>query len=174
MTRKYPSALERRGLESRGEKLAPQSVSPVLSPPPHAGCFSKSMARAGGEGTQSSGVSLLKQKRLPPAPPLNQTWRSATFATVSTATNLAWRPRTRNEATSSGRPPGLVCVGLWFSCGRRGGRLRRSSSRFCCGFGPCGSRLGVVLLETAMFVFTARAAMTGLVAPRSCTGRSSH
>jgi hypothetical protein len=56
----------------------------------------------------------------------------------------------------------------------RRGRLGRSSSGFCCGFGPCGSRLCVVLLETAMFVFAARAAMTGLVAPRSCTGRSSH
>jgi len=92
----------------------------------------------------------------------------------SAATDLAWRPRARDEATRSGRLPRLVRLGLCCACGRRRGRLGRSSSRFCCGFGPCRGRLCVVLLETAMFVFAARAAMTRLVAPRSCTGGSSH
>ena len=89
------------------------------------------------------------------------------------ATDLAWRPRARDEASRGGRLPWLVGLGLWCSCGSRRG-LGRSSSLFCRSVGPRGSCLCVVLIETAMFVFAARAAMTGLVAPRSCTGRSSH
>src|SRR6188472_4460854 len=92
----------------------------------------------------------------------------------SAATDLAWRPRARDEAAGRGRLPRLVRPDLWCSCGSRRGRLGRPNSRFCCGFCPCGRRLCVVLLETAMFVFATRAAMTGLVAPRACTGLSSH
>ena len=95
-------------------------------------------------------------------------------ASRSAATDLAGRPRARDEASRRGRLPRLLRLVLWCSRGRRRGRLRRFNSRFCCDFGPCGSRLPVVLLETAMLVFAARAAMTGLVAPRSCRGRSSH
>ena len=92
----------------------------------------------------------------------------------SAATDLAWRPRARDKATRSGRLPRLLRLGFWSSCGSRRGHLGRLSRRFCCGAGPCCRRLSVVLLETAVFVFAARAAMTGLVAPRSCTRRNSH
>ena len=92
----------------------------------------------------------------------------------SAATNLAWRPRPRDKATRGGRLPRLVRLVLSCSCRSGRGRLGRSGSFFCCSFGQCGRRSCVVLLETAVFIFATRAAMTGLVAPRSCTGRSSH
>ena len=92
----------------------------------------------------------------------------------SAATNLAWRPRPRDKATRGGRLPRLVRLVLSCSCRSGRGRLGRSGSFFCCSFGQCGRRSCVVLLETAVFIFATRAAMTGLVAPGSCTGRSSH
>jgi hypothetical protein len=89
----------------------------------------------------------------------------------SAATDLARRPRARDEAPCRGRLPRLLRLVFWCTCLNRRGRIRRSSSRFRCGFGPCGSRLCVVLFQTAMFVFAAGTAMTELVAPRSCAGR---
>ena len=92
----------------------------------------------------------------------------------SAAADFGWRPRARDEAASRRRPPGLVRLVLWCSRGRRSGSLRRWGSGFRFAFGPNGSRPGVVLLQAAVFVFAARAAMTGLIAPRSCVGWSSH
>ena len=78
------------------------------------------------------------------------------------------------RSTSSGCLPWLLRLGLLVLVREPRCRLGRSSSPFRGSFGPCGRRLRVVFLQTAMFVFAAGTAMTGLVAPRSCAGRSSH
>ena len=93
---------------------------------------------------------------------------------ISAATDLAWRPRPRDEATRGGRLPRLVRLVLWCSCGSGRSRRGRSGSFFCYGLGQRGRRSSVVLLETAVLIFAARAAMTALVARRSCTDQSSH
>src|SRR5205807_8034173 len=56
----------------------------------------------------------------------------------------------------------------------QGGYLRRLCRRLSRGFGACGRRPCLVFLQTAVLVFSARAAMTWLVAARSFTGLSSH
>ena len=92
----------------------------------------------------------------------------------SAAADLAWRPRARDEATAGGRFPGLVRLGLWYSFGRRRGRLGRGAGRFRCGLGSCGTRFFVVLVEATVLVLAARATMARLVAPRSGSGRNGH
>ena len=57
---------------------------------------------------------------------------------------------------------------------RAGSLGRWSRWLFRCGLGPCGGRFCVVLRKTAMFVFAARCATTGLVASWGWTGLSSH
>jgi hypothetical protein len=89
------------------------------------------------------------------------------------ATDLAWGPRARDEATRSCRFPGLLRFGFSYRRGSRRGRFGRFNSGRR-GFRPFGGSGLLVLLETAVFVFTARAAIAGLVAPRWCTGRSRH
>ncbi len=89
----------------------------------------------------------------------------------SATADLARRPRARDEATRSGALPGLLRLGLWCSRGSRRGRLGWLVDRRGCGLGPGVSRQGIVLFETALLVFAARAAVTGLVTPRSSTGR---
>jgi hypothetical protein len=96
------------------------------------------------------------------------------FINASAATDLARRPRLRDKAARSGGLPRLVRLMLSGRCGSGLGRLGRSGRGFRCGLGQCGRRLCVVFLETAVFVFAARATMTGLVAAWSCTGWSSH
>ena len=95
-------------------------------------------------------------------------------ACLSAATDFAWCPRPRDEATSRGRLPWLVRLGFWRAFWPQTGRLGRWNWCFRCDFGPCRSRLCVVLPKTAMFVFAARSATTRLVASWSCTGLSSH
>jgi hypothetical protein len=75
----------------------------------------------------------------------------------SAAADLAGRPRARDEAAraaSGDRLPRLVRLVLWCVCGSRRDRLGRGR-RFRCGLGPCGSRLRLVFLKTAVFVFAA-------------------
>jgi len=88
------------------------------------------------------------------------------------AADLAWRARASDKATRRGRLPGLLSVVLRGSGGSR--RHRRLRSPFYRGGGPCGTSQGVVLLEAAVFVFAARTAWAGLVAPRSSNRPSSH
>jgi hypothetical protein len=57
---------------------------------------------------------------------------------------------------------------------RRCGRLRRGGGCLGGRLHSGGPGLRLVLLETALFVFAARAARTGLVPPGSRTGLSSH
>lgn len=90
------------------------------------------------------------------------------------ATDLAWRARPRNEAPSRASLPGLVRAGSRRPLGNRRdvlGRLRRS---FRDDRRPCRGGLFVVLLETTMLVFAARAATAGLVTTWACTRGSSH
>ena len=97
-------------------------------------------------------------------------------ADASPAADFPGRPRARNEPAGSGRLPRLMRLRLWRPRRRRR-RLRRFGSRClrCCrGFGPRGGGLRVVLLEAAMFVFAARSAMAGLVAPRLCMSCCGH
>jgi len=64
---------------------------------------------------------------------------------------------------------------LWRAVGHRTGRFRRWSRwLFRCGFDPRGGRFCVVLRKTAMFVFAARSATTGLVASGWWIGGGSH
>ncbi len=99
--------------------------------------------------------------------------RSGIDGTASlAAADLAWRARASDKATRRGRLPGLLSVVLRGSGGSR--RHRRLRSPFYRGCGPCGTGQGVVLLEAAVFVFAARTAWAGLVAPRSSNRPSSH
>ncbi len=116
-----------------------------------------------------------------PAVRIRHRSRASAAGTVSgfsdwrrSAADLAGRPSARDKTTRRGCLPWLIRPELGYSCGSRRFRLRRSSGRFCRRFGPRVSRLCVVPSETAMFVFSAGAAMTGLVASRSCSGRCSH
>jgi hypothetical protein len=60
--------------------------------------------------------------------------------------------------------------------GSRGARRRHRGLRsaFSRGGGPCSTGQAIVLLEAAVFVFAARTAVAGLVAPRSSNRPSSH
>ena len=60
---------------------------------------------------------------------------------------------------------------LWRSRGSRRGAF---GSRVSSGLGPGGRCRGVVLLETAVFVLATGAAVTRLVASRSCTNQNRH
>jgi hypothetical protein len=99
---------------------------------------------------------------------------SASYQTRSAAADLAWRPRARDEATSRGRLPWLVRLGFGRAFGLRVGSLGRRNWCFRCGLGPCGSGLGLVLRKTALLVFAARSATTGLVTSWPRVGLSSH
>ena len=91
----------------------------------------------------------------------------------SAAADLTWRARAPEEATRRGLLPRLFSVVLRGSGGnRRHHRRRRSLFHRRCGAGRAGQ--GVVFLETALFVFAARTAWAGLVAPRSSNRPSSH
>src|SRR5207248_11233487 len=92
----------------------------------------------------------------------------------SAATHLTRRPRARNETARGSRLPRLMRLVFCGACGSRGGYLRRLGRRLSRGFGACGRRPCLVFLQTAVLVFSARAAMTWLVAARSFTGLSSH
>ena len=92
----------------------------------------------------------------------------------SAAADFAGRPRALDEPTRRSRLPGLMGFVLWFPRGRGCSRVGFRRSCFCCGFGARCSRRGLVLRQAAMFVLAARAAMTGLVAPRSFISKNSH
>ena len=92
----------------------------------------------------------------------------------SAATHLTRRPRARNETARGSRLPRLMRLVFCRACGSRGGYLRRLGRSLSRGFGACGRRPCLVFLQTAVLVFSARAAMTWLVAARSFTGLSSH
>ena len=92
----------------------------------------------------------------------------------SAATHLTRRPRARNETARGSRLPRLMRLVFCGACGSRGGYLRRLGRSLSRGFGACGRRPCLVFLQTAVLVFSARAAMTWLVAARSFTGLSSH
>src|SRR4029453_8915269 len=83
----------------------------------------------------------------------------------SAATDLAWRPRARDEAARSRRFPRLMGLGLCCWWGRGGGRVGRLLSAFRRRLGLRDSRLCLVLLQTAMFVFASGTAMTAFVSP---------
>src|ERR1700752_1052029 len=91
----------------------------------------------------------------------------------SAAADLTWRARAPEEATRRGLFPRLFSVVLRGSGGhRRHHRRRRSLFDRRRGAGRAGQ--GVVFLEAALFVFAARTACAGLVAPRSSNRASSH
>jgi hypothetical protein len=92
----------------------------------------------------------------------------------SAAADLAWRARSRNEASRRRRLPWLVRLRLWRSLWCRRGCVHTPSRLVVCRCRPCRGRFCFVLRETALFVFAAGAARTGIVAPWSCFGRSSH
>jgi hypothetical protein len=98
-------------------------------------------------------------------------WRTHATTRLAAA-DLAWRARASDKAARRGRLPGLLSVVLRGSRGSR--RHRRLRSPFYRGGGSCGTSQGVVLLKAAVFVFAARTAWAGLVAPRSSNRPSSH
>lgn len=99
--------------------------------------------------------------------------RPRVSAESSAAADLAGQPLARGEAASRRRPlPGLV--GLWLRpCRRAGGFVGRWRRRLGRGLGPRFSVFRRVLVETAVFVLAAGAAMAGLVSPRSWTSLGS-
>ena len=98
---------------------------------------------------------------------------TSTARALSAAADLTWRARAPEEATRRGLLPRLLSVVLRGSGGnRRHHRRRRSLFYRGCGAGRAGQ--GVVFLEAALFVFAARTAWAGLVAPRSSNRPSSH
>ena len=100
-------------------------------------------------------------------------WNRLQRTASSAAADLTWRARAPEEATRRGLLPRLLSVVLRGSGGnRRHHRRRRSLFYRRCGAGRAGQ--GVVFLEAALFVFAARTAWAGLVAPRSSNRPSSH
>ena len=101
-------------------------------------------------------------------------------ADLASSSGFARRTRAVTEATGiAPRLPRLMVLAPGRSYRFYYGRVR------CLGYGgrllnrfrrrlPCGARFGVVLLEAAVFVLAARAAMARLVASRSSDRRCSH